>query len=1626
MKSVLLSGYYGFGNLGDELILKNIAQLFKELGFSSIYAVSGDLEYSRSKHESIQFSDRDNYQGIVDLIKQVDLVALGGGGLFQDYNRLETAYLFENPKMGVHSYINIPLIAHIYGKPIAYLFQGVGPLFTEDSRNFTKYAFSLSHYISVRDKESFRLLEELGIRDVVLSSDPTFLYPLKKRKTKRKKPRVGISLRQWVDKSFEDKILTSITEFLNIVPEDYDFCFISFQDHGEANTDSSIYERIRPHLKRPENFTLIKSKDYSLEEIEGIIANLDFLIGMRLHSIILAIKYGIPFLAIPYCNKVDNLLAETGLSDLSVNIKEISGEKIRDQFLSIVLKPSDIEKRIHNGSVIMNQRAHPGIETIKDFLSNISWEGLYHLPKEKPDEKAPLPADWLNYKTYQEKLRRKFYRNRYSKFMIDRILNRRNYKKIIFYPSPIQWDVPLFQRPHQIFKELSKRGYLVFFLSPDPTADQAEPIREINENLYLIKDIDVLYSLKDKPIVLWITWTPNIVCKELFPNSIVIYDWIDELEISGYYSKFMEIDHRKLVLGADIVLATSDSLLEEARILRPDTLLVPNGVCIEDFRVKEDVIPEDMADILSEGKPVVGFYGLLREWRMDYELINYLCRECRDLNFVFIGPCYDGSDKKLKHAENLFLLGPKKYEDLKYYLRHFDVAIIPYKVDRITNSVFPVKLCEYMAGGKPIVTTNMNECRKFKSVLVSENGEDFIRNIRKALILKNNPDYLKTLIEEANANRWEDRVDQIISALESERLPKPETKEQIEEHLLIASEEMEAVQKLLDRTIYDIEVLNSKLRKTLVERDNLSNQLNQTMAERDLLSNQLNQTMAERDLLSNQLNQTMAERDLLSNQLNQTQWVLNGIYSSDFWKVASLYYRIRDRSIILRSVYKGLKRLKKLIRNTLHIKNITKFTAYIQRYGFRIAIRKGFQNVKNKYKPSPIPNTYKKVGIDEILQGEKNAEGIIIYPPTIDWNHTLFQRPHQILLQLARKGFIVIFCTPNQIDSLNSDFISLEKNLFLCKTLDALFELSGRKNLILYITNTMHYPLIEKLKPAKVIYDYIDELEVFSNYNSEMVITHEKLLKTADIVLVTSERLWEKAQTFRKDAVLCPNAVDFWHFYKAQLPGPLPVDLKQRELTSRPIIGYHGALAEWVDYDLLAKVAKQRPNYDFLLIGIDYDGSLYKSGVIKISNIHYIGPKQYVELPNYVRFFDVAMIPFKLNKITHSTSPIKLFEYMASLKPIVATAMDEIKKYSCVLMAYDSYEFANMLDKAIALKNDMRYLENLRQEALKNTWNRRVDTIKRWLKQPHFQRALIEYLKMKLQANHPMFDIYLEYASSTIERGESVVKILINYTNIKDKRYLDVGCAYGGFPIAFARAGVKEAIGIEIDRNLVNLAHELLKDYSCPVQPIFIVDDILKWEEENAMKKFDIITCNDVIEHVSSPGLLVKKLSTLLNVDGILFMEIPNAFHYKMVIHDGHYGLFGITLLDPTNARSYYEYIFNDNSYSVGEYLDFDSYIKLFRSHGLEPILLNEISESREELDQIARSIYSLSSTYRDTINDLPEHIREPIQKAINRYIDKFSSSYDKFLKRGDKLTAKQLHCYYGIEFWRFLLKKRG
>lgn len=372
--------------------------------------------------------------------------------------------------------------------------------------------------------------------------------------------------------------------------------------------------------------------------------------------------------------------------------------------------------------------------------------------------------------------------------------------------------------------------------------------------------------------------------------------------------------------------------------------------------------------------------------------------------------------------------------------------------------------------------------------------------------------------------------------------------------------------------------------------------------------------------------------------------------------------------------------------------------------------------------------------IKSILELEDFDE-IIVFHASFGWNIEMKQRPQHLAEALSKKKVLYIYRSDVKNDNiysikkikdnlyvLNLDMYSLNMAFF-----EAIKSINKPKFLHVYATclNSVDYEKIKTYmdKGFKVIYDFVDELSSeISGYNitSKMIEDHEKLLRDKENVLVvsTAKKLKDIANKFRgenENNILAPNAVNLEDFknHGHEIGEKIQPIVNKR----KPIIGYYGALAKWFDYKLIEQLAKEREDYEIVLIGMDYDGSYDQSNLKYYSNISYLGMIDYKDLINYSRYFDVCIVPFIKNDITDSTSPLKIFEYMALEKPIVTTNINECKNYESCLISKDYDEFIRNIDKALKLEVDNKeYFNILRREAEENTWDNRAELIKEAIK----------------------------------------------------------------------------------------------------------------------------------------------------------------------------------------------------------------------------------------------------------------------------------------------------------------------
>ena len=192
----------------------------------------------------------------------------------------------------------------------------------------------------------------------------------------------------------------------------------------------------------------------------------------------------------------------------------------------------------------------------------------------------------------------------------------------------------------------------------------------------------------------------------------------------------------------------------------------------------------------------------------------------------------------------------------------------------------------------------------------------------------------------------------------------------------------------------------------------------------------------------------------------------------------------------------------------------------------------------------------------------------------------------------------------------------------------------------------------------RVIYDCMDDWDGFPGLGPALGAGERQLVKAADAVTVTGSILETKWKPIACKCELIRNGVDHLYFQKHCQPNT-------RFSFPKPVVGFYGALADWVDLQLVADLATSNPQWQFVLAGDVFVSDL--CGLDTLSNVKLLGLLPFEEIPLLLWHFDVCLIPFKLNSITHAVDPVKLYEYLSGGKPVVSVPLDELRIYNSVI-----------------------------------------------------------------------------------------------------------------------------------------------------------------------------------------------------------------------------------------------------------------------------------------------------------------------------------------------------------------------
>lgn len=397
------------------------------------------------------------------------------------------------------------------------------------------------------------------------------------------------------------------------------------------------------------------------------------------------------------------------------------------------------------------------------------------------------------------------------------------------------------------------------------------------------------------------------------------------------------------------------------------------------------------------------------------------------------------------------------------------------------------------------------------------------------------------------------------------------------------------------------------------------------------------------------------------------------------------------------------------------------------KYRYLLPVYRAFGLLRSQRKPQGISKQSKTLRSAQTLSGLlnrssvadqltvlkeriKESQGAVIFLPSVGWDVVNTQRLNHLAREFAHQGYVAIFDSSNSYDDVDG-VREVEPNVFLFR---------GSADMLSVIPNPILWTVTYNFDQsgdygtsARIVYDWIDDLDVFNYDRAFLERTHERALRDSQLVVCVAERLHKSAIAARPDALYLPNGVDFEHFSIDSVDRFDDPDFDFSWTKGRPLAGYYGAMAEWFDYELMNAVAGLRPDWNFLLIGPAYDNSLRERGpaLLAHSNVRWIGPRGYKQLPRYLQSFDVAMIPFVINNITLATSPLKLYEYFAGAKPVVATPMPECEAFAEVHIARTTDEFSAALDRSKAQGKDLQFQERLRSLGRENSWSARVKLV---------------------------------------------------------------------------------------------------------------------------------------------------------------------------------------------------------------------------------------------------------------------------------------------------------------------------
>lgn len=364
--------------------------------------------------------------------------------------------------------------------------------------------------------------------------------------------------------------------------------------------------------------------------------------------------------------------------------------------------------------------------------------------------------------------------------------------------------------------------------------------------------------------------------------------------------------------------------------------------------------------------------------------------------------------------------------------------------------------------------------------------------------------------------------------------------------------------------------------------------------------------------------------------------------------------------------------------------------------------------------------------------GGSQADYDLVCLSHLRWDF-VFQRPQHLLTRFARERRVFFIEEPIFSDEPNHlDVSPREGNLFVVvpqlshetaqshqveatvkNLIDQFFSEQNIEDFVLWYYTPMAIPFSEHLTPLATVYDCMDELSAFKNAHPELLNNEKKLFGKADLVFTGGQSLYEAKRYQHERVFAFPSSIDAKHFGQARTFENEPED---QQPIPQPRLGFAGVIDERMDVEMLGQMADLRPDWHFVMIGPVV--KIADEDLPKRNNIHYLGGKDYKDLPKYISGWSIAIMPFAINESTKFISPTKTPEYLAAGKPVVSTPIrDVVRPYGelgLVHIAETAEEFVSACEQAMNEDTPERLAaadKFLSQISWDKTWSQMADLI---------------------------------------------------------------------------------------------------------------------------------------------------------------------------------------------------------------------------------------------------------------------------------------------------------------------------